>query len=143
MASYSGNVEDFKKFLAEKATLAKKQSVKFVQRACQKVEGTAKQIMRDSPVDTSVSYGKHGHHPSFPNNPPSPDTGALMRSVTHSVNIEGNRAVGYVGSILDEYPKDLEFGTSKMQPRPWLSASLEQNRDWISKEWEKFKGGRL
>lgn len=141
--NYSGNVEDFKKFLAEKATLAEKQSVKWVQKVCQKVEATSKQIMRDSPTDSSKSYGKHNHHPSFPNNPPSPDTGALMRSVTHSVNIEGDRAVGYVGSILDEYPKDLEFGTSKMQPRPWLSTSLEQNRDWISKEWEKFKGGRL
>ena len=141
--NYSGNVEDFKKFLAEKATLAEKQSVKWVQKVCQKVEATSKQIMRDSPTDSSKSYGKHKHHPSFPNNPPSPDTGALMRSVTHSVNIEGDRAVGYVGSILDEYPRDLEFGTSKMQPRPWLSASLEQNRDWIKNQWQKFKGGNL
>jgi len=141
--NYSGNVEDFKKFLAEKATLAEKQSVKWVQKVCQKVEATSKQIMRDSPTDSSKSYGKHNHHPSFPNNPPSPDTGALMRSVTHSVNIEGDRAVGYVGSILDEYPRDLEFGTSKMQPRPWLSASLEQNRDWIKSQWQKLKGGNL
>ena len=141
--NYEGSVKDFEKFLAEKVTQAENQSVKWVQKVCQKVEATSKTLMRDTKVDTSKTYGKKGHHPSLPYNAPAPDTGALMRSVTHSVNIEGDRAVGYVGSILDEYPRDLEFGTSKMQPRPWLSASLEQNRDWIKSQWQKFKGGNL
>lgn len=139
----SGSFEDFKKFLDAKVRQAENQTEKFVTMTCQKVESTAKTMMRDTSVNPDVSYGKKNHHPSYPGNPPAPETGALMRSVTHSVNEENGQPVGYVGSILAEYPIDLEYGTSKMKPRPWLSASLIRCQSWISQAWEKLKGGRL
>lgn len=120
-------------------------SVRFVRVTCQEVERTAKSIMRDSPVNTAVSYygnkkhgkkkhGKKKHHPSFAGNPPAPDTGALMKSITHSVENENGQAVGYVGSILSnpDYPRYLEYGTSKMKPRPWLKTALIKCQDFIA-----------
>jgi HK97 gp10 family phage protein len=104
---------------------------KFVTMACQEVERTAKSIMRDSPTNPAVSYGKKKHHPSLPYNPPSPDTGNLMRSVTHDIEVNGTEAVGHVGSIA-KYAPYLEYGTSKMQPRPFLSTALIKCQSFIS-----------
>lgn len=141
--SNKGSFDDFRRFLDSKAAQAQSQTEKFVTMTCQKVEATAKMMMRDSPVNPDVSYGKKNHHPSYPGGAPAPDTGALMRSVTHSVNKQNGQIEGYVGSILKEYPADLEYGTSKMKPRPWLSASLIKCQSWISQAWEKMKGGKL
>ena len=125
----------FSKALEKKVKDVDEGSVRFVRVTCQEVERTAKSIMRDSPVNMAVSYGKKKHHPSFAGNPPAPDTGALMRSVTHSVENENGQAVGYVGSILSnpDYPRYLEYGTSKMKPRPWLKTALIKCQDFIAK----------
>ena len=124
----------FSKALEKKVKDVDANSVRFVRVTCQEVERTAKSIMRDSPVNMAVSYGKKKHHPSFAGNPPAPDTGALMRSVTHSVENENGQAVGYVGSILSnpDYPRYLEYGTSKMKPRPWLKTALIKCQDFIA-----------
>ena len=124
----------FSKALEKKVKDVDANSVRFVRVTCQEVERTAKSIMRDSPVNMAVSYGKKKHHPSFAGNPPAPDTGSLMRSVTHSVENENGQAVGYVGSILSnpDYPRYLEYGTSKMKPRPWLKTALIKCQDFIA-----------
>jgi HK97 gp10 family phage protein len=129
------DVTAFQKALQKKTEDAEKNAEKFVQVSCQEIERTAKTIMRDSPVNFAVSYGKKKHHPSIEGEPPSPNTGTLMRSITHSLNTENGKVVGYVGSIImtPEYPKFLEFGTSKMKPRPWLSTALIKCQDFISK----------
>lgn len=121
---------------AEKAKQADQATLKFVTLSCAKVEQTAKQIMRDTEVNPNVSYGPHHHHPSVEGNPPAPDSGTLLQSVTHSVDVseQGKKVTGYVGSILKnpDYPRYLEFGTSKMQPRPWLIMALMKCQDYIS-----------
>lgn len=130
------DVTAFQKALQKKTEDAEKNAEKFVQVSCQEIERTAKTIMRDSPVNMAVSYGKKKHHPSFEGNPPAPDTGALMRSITHSLNTENGKVVGYVGSILSnpDYPRYLEFGTSNgLKPRPWLSTALIKCQDFIAK----------
>lgn len=130
------DVTAFQKALQKKTEDAEKNAEKFVQVSCQEIERTAKTIMRDSPVNFAVSYGKKKHHPSFEGNPPAPDTGALMRSITHSLNTENGKVVGYVGSILSnpDYPRYLEFGTSNgLKPRPWLSTALIKCQDFIAK----------
>ena len=107
---------------------------KFLVNSCAEVERTAKTLMRDTMVNTSVSYGRKGHHPSVEGYAPAPDSGTLLQSITHSIEVQNGIAKGYVGSILKnpEYPKFLEYGTSKMKPRPWLSASLIKCQKYIS-----------
>ena len=73
---------------------------------------------------------------------PAPDKGTLLQSVTHSVKVEGNEAIGEVGSIIhnSDYPRFLEYGTSKMKPRPWLSASLIKCQSFMANLWKEIFG---
>lgn len=134
------SIADFQRMLERQAKQAQADSRKFVTMASAEVERTAKTIMRDSPTNPDVSYGKKHHHPSYAGNPPAPDTGTLMRSITHSVTVKGNEVIGEVGSIIhdSDYPRYLEYGTSKMKPRPWLSASLIKCQSWMANLWEEI-----
>lgn len=131
---------DFQRALERQAKQAQADSRKFVTKSCAEIERTAKTIMRDSPTNPDVSYGKKGHHPSYAGNPPAPDSGNLMRSITHSVEVKGGQVVGEVGSIIhdSDYPKYLEYGTSKMKPRPWLSASLIKCQSFMANLWQEI-----
>ena len=138
--TFEQQITDFTRALEKQVKKAEADSKKFVTMSCAEVERTAKTIMRDSPTNPDVSYGKKGHHPSFAGNPPAPDTGTLMRSITHEVSGKGKQVVGEVGSIIhnSDYPKYLEYGTSKMKPRPWLSASLIKCQSWMSNLWKEI-----
>ena len=130
----------FQKALERQAKQAQADSRKFVTMCSAEVERTAKTIMRDSPTNPDVSYGKKHHHPSYAGNPPAPDTGTLMRSITHEVSVKGNEVIGEVGSIINysNYPRYLEYGTSKMKPRPWLSASLIKCQSFMANLWKEI-----
>ena len=134
------SVADFVEELERKKKQVNSDSLKFVTMASAEVERTAKRIMVESPTNPDVSYGKKHHHPSYAGNPPAPDTGTLMRSITHEVSIKGNEVVGEVGSIIynSDYPRYLEYGTSKMKPRPWLSASLIKCQSWMANLWKEI-----
>lgn len=138
--TFEQQITDFTRALEKQVKKAEADSKKFVTMSCAEVERTAKTIMRDSPTNPDVAYGKKGHHPSFAGNPPAPDTGTLMRSITHEVTGNGKQVVGEVGSIIhnSDYPKYLEYGTSKMKPRPWLSASLIKCQSWMANLWKEI-----
>ena len=137
---FEKSIADFQRALEQQAKQAQADSRKFVTMASAEIERTAKRIMVESPVNPDVSYGKKHHHPSYAGNPPAPDTGTLMRSITHSVDVKGNQVVGEVGSIIynSDYPRYLEYGTSKMKPRPWLSASLIKCQSWMANLWKEI-----
>ena len=109
-------------------------AMEFVTQSCAKIESTAKHLMRDTETNPDVAYGKRHHHPSIPGSAPAPDSGELMRSITHDVSSKDGRSVGHVGSTINNppYPVYLEYGTTKMKPRPWLSASIIQCHSWMS-----------
>lgn len=129
--------------LQKKEKEAEANAKKFVTVSVAEIERQAKTVMRDTTVDMNKTYGKRGHHPSLPGNAPAPDSGTLMRSVTHEVRTEGNEVVGVVGSTLrnPDYPKFLEFGTSKMKPRPWLSTAIERSQNFIVQAFQRIMKG--
>lgn len=107
---------------------------KSIAKCCATIQKEAMEEMRDTAIDTSKTYGKKGHHPSLPGNPPAVDTGTLRRSVTYQV--DENELVGYVGSNLKDPPygkflEMAEYGNSKMKPRPWLKPATEKSMDKI------------
>lgn len=127
-------IEEFQRHIAEMQERANKAQFQFVTTVCAEVERTAKSLMRDTEVNEAVSYGRHGHHPSLPGNAPAVDTGLLRQSVTHSIDVSRKGEVtGYVGSVITDppYPLYLEFGTSKMKPRPWLSTAVIKCQSFI------------
>ncbi|MBO7735077.1 MAG: hypothetical protein J6S67_21115 [Methanobrevibacter sp.] len=140
--SFGAQLKGFINTLEKNAKKAESDSRKFVTLSCAEIERTAKTIMKDTLTNPDVSYGKKDHHPSYPGEAPAPDSGTLMRSITHSVVEENGEIVGYVGSIIENenYPKYLEYGTSKMKPRPWLSASLIKCQAFMTAKWKEIFG---
>ncbi len=106
---------------------------KSIAQCCATIQREAQEEMRDTSVDFTKTYGKHGHHPSLPGNPPAVDTGTLRRSITYQV--DENNLVGYVGSVINDPPYGayLEYGTSRMKPRPWLKPATEKSMETIKK----------
>ena len=69
------------------------------------------------------------HQASAPGQPPANDDGKLVESISRKR--EGLTA--YVWTEL-EYGKLLEFGTTHIAPRPWLTPAVEKNRERFPKE---------
>lgn len=66
-------------------------------------------------------------HPSQPGEAPRKRTGWLQRNVLYEVTPDG---VGRVGVTINaKYGAYLELGTRRMQPRPWLVATVRANLD--------------
>ncbi|HYI67134.1 MAG TPA: HK97-gp10 family putative phage morphogenesis protein [Candidatus Limnocylindrales bacterium] len=65
-------------------------------------------------------------------------TGSYMRSIHHETGpAEAGRAVVLVGTdIVDPpYPKFLEFGTSRMSPKPTARPALDERGDEMRREF--------
>jgi HK97 gp10 family phage protein len=72
------------------------------------------------------------HTASAPGQPPANVTGALVKSI--KVNKERNKSVI---KIEKNYAVFLEFGTSKMRPRPFIIPAFMKTKQWII---NKLKG---
>lgn len=136
------SLEQFQVELERYPKQALADSKRFVTLSSAELERTAKSLMRDTITNPDVTYGKKGHHPSYPGQAPAPDTGTMLQSITHSVEVKNDEVVGYVGSILNNppYPRYLEYGTSKMKPRPWLSTSLIKCQSFMNNLFREIFG---
>ena len=85
------------------------------------------------------------HHPSLPGNPPAPDTGNLRNSIRYEIHAEPRSPYGVVGTTQKDppYGEYLEYGTSKVAPRPWLRPAMEKNNEWIRQSIAKAVGRGL
>lgn len=77
-------------------------------------------------AQASMSGSKRGrqyrrHQASAPGEAPAIDTGTLFNSITVEVAGELSAAVG----TNVEHGLHTEFGTSRMEPRPWLAPAME------------------
>jgi HK97 gp10 family phage protein len=87
---------------------------------------------------TGITYQKYNpkrtHTASREGEAPATDTGELVREITTSVFTRkkggGDEVVGQIVSGAP-YSKHLEFGTTKMKPRPFMQKNLEKNRKKI------------
>ena len=72
---------------------------------------------------------KRTHRASAPGEAPATDTGRLANSI--QANIGGRKAEVFT---IVEYAPWLEFGTQKIQPRPFMFPALEKERPkWIKR----------
>lgn len=124
-------VDEFIKELSQKQKQVETDIGKALAESCALVQSTAIKSMRDTITDPNRAYYTHNksipHHPSIAGNPPAVDTGTLRRSITYKV--DEKEMVGYVGSTIlnPPYGAYLEYGTSRMKPRPWLRPALEKS----------------
>lgn len=141
MSKYDNDVQKVIEDLKKRIEDVNSANIKFVLTAVQQLETTAKLLMTDTPVNTDVTYAR-GHHPSIEGEAPAVDTGRLRASVTHDVEQDGNEVRGNVGSVqtVPPYGLYLEYGTSKMKPRPWLSQAVIHDETLIHEMYNEIVG---
>jgi len=81
-------------------------------------------------------YGSH--RSSAPGQAPSVWTGDLRASITHTVIKIGMFLTAVVGTDKDYAPK-LEYGTSKMEPRPFMRVTIDRIQPIL---WRIMAGGK-
>lgn len=143
------DIENFKKYLSQITPGLEEKLKDTIGLCCQKVRSDIQTSMAQTPRNTSVTYYTNnktkGHHPSLPGNPPAPDTGNLRNSIRYEVNGSGKSVYGIVGTTQKDPPYGayLEYGTSRMAPRPWLKPAMNKNADWIRNMIKKAVGQQL
>jgi HK97 gp10 family phage protein len=100
-----------------------------VQRAALRIQTTARRRIQRGPK-TGEWYGRH--QASSPGESPAADTGRLSSSI--QVDDRGLEASVYTNL---EYAEGLEFGTSRIKPRPFLNPSVEEVRPQFMRDMEE------
>lgn len=69
----------------------------------------------------------YNHRASAPGESPANLTGALRKSLDYKVS--GAREMRWeAGNTTVDYAADLEFGTDKIKPRPYMERAIKENR---------------
>lgn len=82
------------------------------------------------------------HQSSSPGDPPATDTGALVGSIVLDFELNGTTYEAFVVANA-KHAVYLEFGTARMEPRPFLGPALERHRADFIKEIKKEIGKGL
>lgn len=66
------------------------------------------------------------------------DTGALQLSIKKNMHSKGGKVSGTIdaGEGLS-YANAIEFGTSKMQARPFMRPAFNENKEWIIRKFKE------
>lgn len=83
---------------------------------------------------SGITYGKHtASRPGFP---PNTDTGHLASNIYVKID---NDKLGVSVESRANYSQNLEFGTSKMDARPFMQPALEENRNKIKRLFKNLR----
>jgi len=120
---------------SSRSVLAKygKQAKDIIAASGQLVMNEAKQSIQQH-SSSGRTYGNHTA--SSAGNPPNSDTGYLANNIYLVIESDGFSAD--VESRAN-YSEHLEFGTSKMQARPFMQPALEANRKKIVSMFKRLK----
>jgi len=89
------------------------------------IRNTIVMSMRNTPkTGRWYKRGKKKHRASSPGNPPAIDRGKLVRSIMFNVR-DMEVEIGAIGGA--PYAESLEFGTKKMEPRPFLDPAVKKH----------------
>ncbi len=78
-------------------------------------------------VETQVKISLSGQSPSSPGEPPGLDTGFLRNSVT----VDSVTPMEAIIAPHTDYAEYLEFGTSRMEARPFMRPALDEHEGEI------------
>lgn len=98
-------------------------------KGCEGVRNEAIRLIQSGPK-TGRIYTRRGvsHQASAPGEPPASDTGRLVNSI--ATNYEPDKLMGII-QFGTEYAPFLEFGTQKMEPRPFARPALDSKSQEI------------
>jgi HK97 gp10 family phage protein len=97
-----------------------------------KVEKDAKELILGGQKSGRVyKRGNVTHRASAPGEAPASDTGRLVNSINGTFEKGERAAIIRAGGGIVRYARMLEFGTTKMAPRPFMFPAAERARRWI------------
>lgn len=105
-----------------------------MEKAMDWAEGYVKDSFQPGSGKVYIRGGKE-HHASAPGEVPAVDSGHLRRNIRHKVEVEKGQVTGYVGTKV-KYAKDLELGTPKIAPRPFLRPAVFDHKKEIIDAFE-------
>lgn len=113
-------------------TRIEKATMRSVQEGAEAVRAEAIKLILET-MKTGRTYWRKGiaHIASARGQPPASDTGYLVSSISTRYDVKKLKGVVEVGAV---YGKFLEFGTAKMEPRPFLRPALRNVRKVIQQE---------
>lgn len=108
---------------------ARRAAMRGVIRETEEVRNEADSLMDTSPR-SGRDYIRRGvlHRASAPGEPPAPDTGHLRRSLRTEYDRELLAGTVIAGAV---YAQALEFGTPRIEPRPFMRPALMSRKDDI------------
>ena len=123
----------FNKKIKKISFVSKKQAIKSIAKISFKIEGEAKyNIQTGSRSGVIYKRGSKTHQASAKGEFPKTDKGALVAGINAEFSNGG--LIGEVGTRKSTpHGFLLEFGTSKMAPRPWLAPTIYNNKPFIYK----------
>jgi HK97 gp10 family phage protein len=99
--------------------------------SAKQVEGEAKKsILSGSKSGRIYTRRSVTHRASAPGEAPASDTGRLVNSINSQLSGPSEATVK-AGAGIAQYAPWLEFGTSKIAPRPFMFPALEKSKQWI------------
>jgi HK97 gp10 family phage protein len=113
------------------AERVKRATARGLVRATEDVRNEAITLIQNSPA-TGRTYQRRGvtHVASSPGNPPRTDTGTLINSIRTKFMYENLTGIVNAGA---RYAAPLEFGTQRIEPRPFMRPALANKRRDINK----------
>lgn len=102
------------------------------------LEGELKAELSRAGTGRIYKRGGVTHQASRPGEPPAPDTGRLRASVTNEQLPDGSVQV----KVTAPYAVALEFGTSRMAPRPYVRAAIARMKQRVKGVFARVSRGR-
>tara|TARA_R110000787_G_scaffold222868_1_gene331312 strand:+ start:755 stop:1195 length:441 start_codon:yes stop_codon:yes gene_type:complete len=128
----SSKIKGKSQLIAKLKRLSKETSLpvrQVVAKSALKLEGDAKTLIaKGSRSGESYSRGGKSSVRSAPGEPPKSDRGTLVAFINSKVSPSGLEAT--MGTTLKS-GRHLEFGTNRMEARPWLQPTFEKNKKSI------------
>ncbi len=134
-----GGLQSLHRKISAASKAAEKAALDALIATAYKTQGNAVRLIHSGPK-SGHHYGKH--QASAPGEPPASDTGALARSI----KVKYDRGAGTASVVAyAPYAYWLEFGTTKMAPRPFMGVGFMMAKAEIPQlvrvKWrENFKG---
>lgn len=131
------DLSKFAKSLNDLSKGSQQEAKKAISKVSYKIEGDCKDnISSGSRSGRIYKRGKkRTHQASSAGEFPKTDYGDLVKNIKTVISFNGLEAT--VGSRIDApHGFWLEFGTPKMQPRPWLSRTINENKKFIEKTFD-------
>jgi len=126
------NVNAFKKRLAKRLIdNGSKNAIQAVTRSTTFVEKAVQNSIKQKGTGRNYTRGGVTHTASIAGQPPATDQGNLANNITIDISTKSNGSV--VGQIISSapYSKELEFGTTNMEARPFMQPALRKSKKKI------------